>query len=103
MFSHSSVSVGLKQFTINFFATASMFQLIVFSCSGRISALLLVKSHVLQEALELSELCSSNLKPTVPLCQTVPGTVLCARSGFSMENFPLWELEVGKKGKYERK
>lgn len=64
MFSHSSMSVGLKQFSINFFPTAFMFQLIIFSCSGRISVLLLVKSHELQEALELSELCSSNLKPT---------------------------------------
>lgn len=67
MFSHSSMSVGLKQFTINFFPTASIFQLIIFSGSGRISVLLLVKFHELQEALELSELCSSNLKPTVQL------------------------------------
>jgi len=26
-----------------------------------------------------------------------------ARNGFSMENSPLWGLEVGEKGKYERK
>lgn len=67
MFSQSSVSVGPKQFTINFFPTASMFQLIIVYCSGRISVLLRVKSHKLQEALELSELCSSNLKPAVQL------------------------------------
>lgn len=67
MFSHSSVSVGLKRFTVNLFPTASMFQLVILNCSGRISVLLLVKSCVLQQALELSELCSSGFNPSVQL------------------------------------